>query len=211
MSAKRCKRVIVQTKWMKDAVAEDCKLSKEKILQIPPNVENLSHLRNNAVFCKENFFYPTAKAIYKNNDCIYKACEILEKEKCDFNVTLTLPKEKSTKGINCIGRIPYEEVIDYYNKSTLIFPSYIETFGYPLVEARKLGAIVLASDCAFSREALEGYENAYFFNPFKPEELASLMKKVISGEIERKETESFLAPLQDNWKNIMNEVIALAE
>lgn len=209
LSAKKSDKVIVQTKWMKEAVCKQCKLKSEKVLQVPPNVKNITHFRDEVDFDNRSFFYPTASAVYKNNACIYEACSILDRDGTDYKVTLTLPPEKSNKKIKCIGRIPYEEVISYYNKSTLIFPSYIETFGYPLTEARMLGGIILASDCAFSREALEDYENAYFFNPFCPEELAQLMKRVAEGRIERKAIFETNIEVADNWKIIMNKVLNL--
>ena len=56
-----------------------------------------------------------------------------------------------------------------------------------MAEAASAGPIVLASDCPFSHEILDGYENAYFFDPFKPAELADLMRKVITGEIVKKD------------------------
>lgn len=209
LSVKKCDKVIVQTKWMKEAVIKKCKISEQKIFQIPPNVNNILSFKKDDVFEMDSFFYPTAPSLYKNNDCIFKACEILEKQGYDFRAVLTLPKEKSTDKIKCIGRIAYEEVLEYYNKSTLLFPSYIETFGYPLVEARSLGSIILASDCPFSHEALEGYENAYFFNPFKPEELAQLMEKVIDGEIVRKKIENDMCNEDNNWKTVMANIIKI--
>ena len=54
-------------------------------------------------------------------------------------------------------------MFDLYARSILVFPSYVETFGLPLLEARKSGTYILASDCSFSREILEGYEKALFF------------------------------------------------
>ena len=209
LTVKKCQRVIVQTKWMKDAVSEICSVPEDKISQIPPNVKDIVRYKKEDMFDKRNFFYPTAPALYKNNDCIFKACEILEKQGYDFKVVLTLPKEKSTDKIECIGRIPYEEVLELYNKSTLLFPSYIETFGYPLVEARMLGSIILASDCPFSHEALEGYENGYIFNQFDANSLANLMKKVIDGEIERNILENEKTDISDSWKSVVCEVKSL--
>ena len=122
----------------------------------------------------------------------------------DFTVTLTLPEEMSRGRVRCSGRLPYDEVVTRYHTATLLFPSYIETFGYPLAEARQAGTIVLASDTAFSREVLEGYENAYFFDPFRPQELADLMERVIRGNIVRQETSAAPAAQQDSWAEVMN-------
>ena len=211
-SVKKADKIIVQTKWMQESVCNKCNVNKEKVVNILPNAKNIAKKTNNYdAFDNTKFFYPTSQVLYKNNELVFTVSNMLNTENIKHHVELTLNEDKSRFSVNCIGRIAYEEVVEKYNTSTLIFPSYIETFGYPLAEARQAGTIILASDTDFSRELLCGYENAYLFNPFKPEELASLMKKVISREIERKETESFLEPLQDNWKNIMNEVIALAE
>lgn len=205
-SVKRSDIVFVQTKWMKEAVCRICKVAEDKVIQAMPGVKKISAYKCDVVFDSSSFFCPTASALYKNNDCVFQACDILRSETLDFHVSMTIPKERSVTGIMCIGRIPYEEVLYRYQESTLIFPSYIETMGLPLLEAREMGTIILASDCPFSREALEGYENAYFFNPFDSEELAHLMKRVISGEITKKEVCEPCLQSEDGWVKIMNSI-----
>ena len=205
-SAKKAEKVIVQTEWMKKAICEQCKISTDKVVKISPNVKNLSNIANDTKPESIGFFYPTSQAVYKNNSLVFEVAEILDMKNLDYNITLTLPEEQSKANIRCIGRIPYEDVIDNYKKSTLIFPSYIETFGYPLVEAAALGRIVLASDSPFSRELLGNYENAYFFDPFRKEELAELMQKVIKGEIVRKDFIGKVQSTEDSWKKVLNTV-----
>lgn len=206
LSAKKADKVIVQTKWMKEAVCQQCKIPKKNVLNFAPGVNNISHLKDSSLYDKKTFFYPTAPAIYKNNNCIFEASALLEKQNTDHSVVLTLPTEYSKPNVDCIGRIPYEEVINKYNTATLIFPSYIETFGYPLAEARQMGAIVLAADTEFARELLDGYENAYFFNPFKPYELAELMEQVIKGKIIKKSVENTCVDTRNSWLDVMNQV-----
>ena len=170
-----------------------------------PQVKSIPMATKTVAFEPMKFFYPTAVAIYKNNDCISQASEILEKKGITHEITMTLPPERSCGNLVCVGRLPYEKLFDYYRGGTLIFPSYIETFGYPMAEARSVGAIVLASDTPFSREVLNGYENAYFFDPFRPEELAALMEQVASGDIAKKET---VAPAKQfsGWKTVVEQV-----
>ena len=91
-----------------------------------------------------------------------------------------------------------------YKTSVLVFPSYIESCPFPLIEARSLNAMILVSDCPFAREILNDYENAYFFNAFKPEELAQLMEKVMSGEIELKSADEFVRTQEDSWKKVID-------
>ncbi len=205
-SARACDKVIVQTNWMRNAVLKQCRLPEEKVIRVSPTVADISPYNASVPFNKTRFFYPTAPAIYKNNDAVFKACKLLSKTHADFDVTLTLPEKTSENNIRCVGRLPYGEVIEKYAESTLIFPSYIETFGFPMAEARKVGTIVLASDCPFSHEVLEGYENAYFFNPFKPEELAALMERVITGDIEKQTPSEEANNRCDSWLLILKEI-----
>ena len=78
-----------------------------------------------------------------------------------------------------------------------------------MLEARLMNSIVLASNCPFSTEVLENYENAFFFDPFKPSELAQLMKKVISGEIVRNRTQNGVQKEStSSWERIRQEVLS---
>lgn len=208
-SVKKSTRVIVQTDWIKDAVCKQCRIPSEKVVKITPNVKAISALIDDTSFDSSRFFYPTADAVYKNNSCIFEACKMLDKEKLNYCVTLTLPPEQTSGNVYCVGRLNYEDVIQNYHKSTLVFPSYIESFGYPLAEARKAGSVVLASDCPFSRELLFAYENAYFFDPFKPQELAELMKKVIRREISRQEVKADEEETVDSWKQVLSQILEL--
>ena len=207
LSAKKSDRVIVQTKWMREAVCEICRLKSEKVQVVQPAVKPVQAAMENYTFSPREFFYPTASEIYKNNACIRKASEMLCSKGLEHRVTLTLPAEQTAGSVVCVGRLPYEEVMARYRQGTLIFPSYIETFGYPLAEARMAGTVVLASDTPFSREVLAGYENAYFFDPFKPEELAILMERVITGDIRVKETKPAYKAENESWKQVMETVL----
>lgn len=211
LSSKKADKIIVQTKWMKKAVITLTNINEGKITNILPDIEDFSSYKKENIFDELSFFYPTAVNIYKNNEYIYKACELLRQKGIkNFNIKMTLPNNKQIENIEFIGKIQREQVIYEYNKSTLIFPSYIETFGLPMSEARQMGGIVLASDCEFSREVLENYENAYFFDPFKPEELANLMEKVISGDIAREEITNVKVNEKNNsWEQVVNEIVRM--
>ena len=183
---------------------KQCRLPLEKVMRVTPTVADLSAYNTDIPFDPTQFFCPTAPAIYKNNDAIFKACELLQKKALRCEVTLTIPQQYSHDNVHCVGGLPYEEVITRYAGSTLIFPSYIETFGFPMAEARKVGTIVLASDCPFSHEVLEGYENAYFFDPYQPQELADLMERVMRGDIARQAVPVVQTAQRDSWLEVMD-------
>ena len=126
----------------------------------------------------------------------------------DFTVKVTVPDGNAQRNIKYIGQIPRNEVFANLCEGALIFPSYIETFGYPLIEAAQMGAIVLAADCDYAHEVLSGYENVYYFNPFEPKELAILIEKVISGEIERFDTFKKVEESNNTWEDVVNEIIS---
>jgi glycosyltransferase involved in cell wall biosynthesis len=50
-----------------------------------------------------------------------------------------------------------------YQTRAVIFPSEIETFGLPLIEARSTNTPVLAIDLPYAREVLNGYANVKYF------------------------------------------------
>ena len=201
-SARNSDRIIVQTQWMKDAVCRLCRLPEEKVLVSLPIVRQDWPEFVGEVLQKTEFFYPAAELLYKNHDCLRKASALLEKRGVAHTITLTLPQERSSGCIVCTGQLPYEDVISRYRRATLVFPSYIETFGYPLAEARQAGTIVLAADTPFAREVLDGYENAYYFDPFKPEELADLMEKVIRGELVCRPAEQKQKQERNCWQEV---------
>ena len=210
-SAKCADKVIVQTKWMKKAVVEHTGISEERIVNILPEVGDISEYRVENVWDNHKFFYPTGSAIYKNNNCIYEACRILEgRGITDFSVKITaLPKGEKAPNVEYLGRIPREQVLAEYNISTLLFPSYIETYGYPMAEARQLGTLVIASDCPFSREVLDGYNNAHFFDPFDAEALADYMEKIIKGKLVPETIEEAKEEQTENsWKQIADTVLS---
>ncbi|MPN59562.1 hypothetical protein SDC9_207283 [bioreactor metagenome] len=65
--------------------------------------------------------------------------------------------------IKLVGKLKYEEVLRYYKSSDIVlFPSYVETFGLPLIEASYFKKNIIVSDCSYSREVLNGYKRVDF-------------------------------------------------
>ncbi|MCR4923889.1 MAG: glycosyltransferase [Lachnospiraceae bacterium] len=225
-SIKRADKTIVQTKWMKDAIIKKTGVKSDKVVNIMPDVREISPKPNRDKRGPDQrlFFYPAAGLLYKNHECILRAIDILKKDGIDdFKVYLTLTKEELSyyskgrvyENIVCLGSIEREKVIENYYSSVLLFPSYIETFGYPLMEGRMADTIILSSDCDFSREVLEGYDKAYFFDPFDPAGLAGLMKSCIKGQLKVKEDLKSLPAdsqkTESSWVRVIRELTGWKE
>lgn len=100
---------------------------------------------------------------YKNHRVIVDALESIDK---DLTIIFTIdPSKYSYKDnrILAIGMQSYDNLNALYNASdALLFPSYIETFGLPLIEAAMMGMPILAADLPYAREVLDGYEGVKF-------------------------------------------------
>lgn len=188
-SLKRADHIITQTHWMKNAVIDQCGIPEGKIeVQTPPIDDSMVKLFH-PTGRETIFFYPAAPFNYKNHRLIIEACKILKsREITDWQVLLTLnangsPYERELAAVvknfqlpvKFIGFLSREEVFDWYSKSILLFPSYIESFPLPLMEAMLTGAPILASDMPFSREILHNYEKSKFYKITDAEKLADEM------------------------------------
>lgn len=70
------------------------------------------------------------------------------------------------------GAVPYATIESLYEQSDLfVYPSLIESFGHPMVEAMASGLPILAADTAINREICG--EAAAYFQPLNADELAA--------------------------------------
>lgn len=206
-ACKKADNVIVQTRWIENAIINQCQMKEESIHLVAPSITIQENIKNAALlFDETQFFYPATDLIYKNHECIIRAIEILKDQRIRCNVRFTIDENDNRKSNSYItygGTVSREEVYRQLRKSTLIFPSYIESYGMPLAEARAVGTIILVADTEFSRELLQGYENALFFDYDKPEELAELMKMVIKKEISKKNISEKMENNENSWGKIV--------
>lgn len=211
-SARKADMVIVQTEWMKDAVAKYAQCDRKKIVVAYPNFQKNEVLKSSQNGrskdpCKK-FFYPAFDAVYKNQILIDNACMFLKEwNYTEYKVELTVERKYSSRNIHSIGEISHEEVVKKYTESVLIFPSYIETIGLPLIEAMQQESIILAADCPYAHETLGDYSNAYYFDPFDPKDLAILMQKVLDGKIQYKEDRYVIKEKKSSWNSFIMKIL----
>jgi glycosyltransferase involved in cell wall biosynthesis len=69
-----------------------------------------------------------------------------------------------------VGNLDFERVLQYYKScDLLVFPSFLESFGLPLVEAAKFGKKILAADLDYAREVLAGYDGVIYLPIHNPD------------------------------------------
>ena len=198
-SINNAEKIIVQTEWMKNAVRQLLRNNRATI-DVRRPVLNLSFdkYENNNVVKNDlvRFFYPSSPVIYKNHRLIFEALREIDVhllKSCQFIFTLEGNENVWIKKINnlakkknldvvFIGKLNKEEMLSYYKSSILIFPSFIETFGLPLLEAKALNVPIIASDLPFSREVLGDYAKVDYIDPFDKCSLIKAMDKFINSE-----------------------------
>lgn len=199
-SLKNAHSIIVQTQWMKEATKNWLKTDGENIQVVPPSVKLNGIGEKQVERACGLFIYPAGDGIHKNHKLILNACELLKEQGVAYRVIFTLDKDEScyaqrlyleTKkkelNIEFVGLLASEEIMCLYKKATLLFPSYIETFGLPLLEAKLSGGLILCSNLPFSHEILDNYNNAYYFEVEDAVQLAKYMKDCCENVIVLKE------------------------
>jgi glycosyltransferase involved in cell wall biosynthesis len=215
-SIKKNHYIILQTQWMKKAVIESG-YSEDKIIISKPTIKSINE---ESVKCldkagKKYMFYPAADYKYKNHNIIIEAIKlIVEKDpkvRQDIKIIFTLDKESNSNkkvmeyGLEdvflFIGNQKYEDVLSYYKSSDIVlFPSYIETFGLPLIEASAFGKKIIVSDCSYSREILKNYSLVTYVDYDSEMEWQNAIIDNLRGY---KEKPMFNVG-EDNWNNVFN-------
>jgi glycosyltransferase involved in cell wall biosynthesis len=108
--------------------------------------------------------------------------------------------------------VPYADVLRYYRGAlALVFPSLLETFGHPLLEAMLAGTPIVAADIPAFREI--ACDVALYFPPQDPARLARSVEQLRAEpaatrarvERGRKRAEGF------SWKSSVDRLCAVFE
>lgn len=173
----RANQIIVQTNWMKKAVASAANIDENKIIVQIPIIELSKIPQYIKTLHNIVFFYPAGSYTYKNHLVIVKACQELQHEGLNnYSVIFTLRGDENSYSkelknmalqynlpINFTGVLPREKVLSLYSSTILLFPSFVETLGLPLIEARNAHCPIIAADTIFGNEILSDYNDVHFF------------------------------------------------
>ena len=140
-----------------------------------------------------DFIYVSDGAIHKNHPALFRAWELLAEQGVFPSLALTLHpvRDKALrdevdriardKGVRIVdlGQMPHEQLLQLYeNVRALIFPSYAESFGIPLIEAKAAGLPILAAEMDFVRDVCEP---TVTFDPHSPRSIARAVRRFLDG------------------------------
>lgn len=140
-----------------------------------------------------DFVYIATGEPHKNHVILFEAWEILAGESICPSLCVTLSPELypglvdlfdrvREKGgvVHNVGQVSREEVEKIYRRSrAMIFPSTLESFGLPLLEAKAAGLPILASELDFVRDVVEP---AQTFDPSSGMSIARAVKRFLGIE-----------------------------
>ncbi|MEG4931453.1 glycosyltransferase [Microcoleus sp. F10-B2] len=199
-------RYIVQTPTMKrDLIAwmrRRPRKSGDAPIDIMPFVDltNVEIATNGSKLCWD-FIYVADGSGHKNHRRLFEAFRLLAEEghrptlaitvsEDDFALLSALDELRSTFHLNIVnlGQLPHREVLARYRQArAVIFPSYAESFGIPLIEATKAGRPIIAGELDFVRDVCVPVET---FDPLSEVSIARAIKRFLFGTADPIELQS---------------------
>lgn len=153
-------------------------------------------------FIVSNQFYK-----HKNHLIVLKALAILKDKKVPYKIVFTgkpdrekdnilieeieefIQKEKLEKHVKLLGHLPRNEQLTLMKNSiAVIQPSKFEGWSTVIEDAKSLKKPMIASSIDVHLEQLE--DNALYFDPDDPQELANCMTEIINNEVKKTDWES---------------------
>jgi len=189
----RCSnRIIVQTEWMKKEI-EKRKLIESEAIYVQKVIFPFEGNKQNEISKIPIFFFPGTPLVFKNHAVIVRACrELIHDGIRDFTIVFTFEANdnrisrkiaktiaRNKLPIQLLGKLDKNKMNEYYRKSILIFPSYLETVGLPLLEAQEFNMKILAANCLYAKESVGSYSRCDFFEFDNYKELSLKMKRLI--------------------------------
>jgi hypothetical protein len=185
---------IVQTSAMKEILLKKLlkknreKLHKIKVLPFISAEEKISFIKQKK---KWDFIYVADGMAHKNHKRLLEAWVILAKKKITPLLALTIENKyqstidfiKKCKKFNNLrivnlGKISKKNLINQYQSSSaLIFPSYKESFGLPLVEASFFNLPILASELDYVRDVCRP---KHTFDPYSSRSIARAVERFLN-------------------------------
>tara|TARA_B110000003_G_scaffold125200_1_gene127417 strand:+ start:9441 stop:10460 length:1020 start_codon:yes stop_codon:yes gene_type:complete len=185
---KNVSQVIVQTSSMYNKLIESGFQKKISIWAVDDLGDNMFNEEKNKKD-KNSFIYVASLNPYKNHKRLLNAWNKLKNDGISPKLYLTLDDnvvmKKWIKNFVLINKlnvvflenISREELLSIYSKvEVLIFPSLFESYGLPLIEAKKFKMKIIASDLDYCWDFIEPDE---FFNPYDVDSITRSLKRFL--------------------------------
>lgn len=193
------RHIITPTEYTKKAYIKHAKIRPEKVT-VTYEAADTQQFKPQKVELpfKKFLLYVGQQSDYKNIKRLVQAHQQLHSKDPELGLVLVGAKNKATQmneawvkkhqfqNVHFTGFVSNEALTWLYQHcATYVFPSLMEGFGLPGLEAMACGAPVVSSNATCLPEV---YGNAaHYFNPYSVHDMAHAIKEVISNEALRKQ------------------------
>lgn len=193
---KRSYHLIVQSQAMYDLMFTHQSFPELKRIHLLPLVpfnlipKNIDSVKSINIGIKK-FIYVASGDAHKNHLRLLKAWELLAKDGLYPHLILTLDEKSDVRLLDVInelrlrlgilivnlGALDHERVmVAYKSADVLIFPSFVESFGLPLIEASNASLPIIASELDFVRDLVIPVQT---FDPFSVVSIVRAVKRYL--------------------------------
>jgi glycosyltransferase involved in cell wall biosynthesis len=213
------KLIIVQTRNMKERLQSQFDVRNVVIIPTPIAIDfqkNKNTQKFNLPEDRRKYLYPANYMPHKNFDIIIPLAEKIQRMELPFTIILTIDENiankfmQKIKNISCIINVGKVEGLLmpslYQQCDAVIFPSLLESYGLPYVEAMAYEKPILTSDLDFAHDMCG--EIAYYFNPFDVDSILSEMQNVFSNKqecLEHIKKGRLKIQYLPNWGNVIKQ------
>lgn len=182
----KAKKIITVSNATKKELNHDYKFTTNKSQTIYLGVDDhfLNTQTNDLELPSDYILYTGNRKKHKNLPNLFKAYQILQNEygyKGNLVITGQPDPYLNLPGLTQIGFIPDQNLPELYQKANCyVFPSYIEGFGIPVLEAFACETPAVVSNTGSLPEI--GQDAVLTFNPNDPQDIAHKIYTVISNE-----------------------------
>ncbi len=190
--------IVVQTLTMKDIMMR-FRINKFKgKIRILPFKNPDEQITNSTIKEPASFLYVAGPDPHKNHKNLIKAWKLLDSEGIRPKLYLTIDDHAIISEFNFIKtfidenklnisikpRLNRQDLLVYYSKvSALIYPSLLEAYGLPLIEAQKFNLPIIASELDYVRDLIDPDES---FDPHSPRSISRSVKRFLAIKEARK-------------------------
>lgn len=221
-AAERAKKVIAVSQATKSEILDHLSISEKKITVIYEGVDPLINGDGYLNIENEKFFFYIGNAYpHKNLQMLVDAFKDVLKENPSVSLVFVgkedyfyiqlkeyIHKNGLDNSVLLYGYASDEELSQLYKKAlALVYPSKMEGFGLPLLEAMHNKCLVLASDIPVFREI--GSDAIVYFDQNNIEDMKNAMISVIEDrkKFSKKIDKGFLRAKEFSWKKMAKETL----
>ena len=211
-----CRGLFTMSKWLAEDLADNTGIDSRKIHHVGGGCNiNTSRIDTNGKNGRR-FLFVGRNWELKNGPLVVEAFKKLHKKYHDTELYIAGPSVQpkdiyGVNGINFLGLLSYDELIDYYNLCDFfVMPSRFEAYGIVFAEALIFGLPCIGKNILAMPEFIQDGQNGALIHDDNPEELAECMERLL---LDRNNYVSYVQAMHEeyltrySWKSVAERMI----